>query len=109
MINLIFAIVGIVLAFNLGMIYTEKEYKKILIEFKELQKRDVAWVRHCKALREIYQDALNEERQKHRNGTKKIIVNERKYYVELDKIHLIYEDDKLVGWYNPNADDVDGE
>lgn len=34
----------------------------------------------------------------------KIIVNERKYYVVLDKIHLVYEDDKLVGWYNPTQE-----
>lgn len=33
---------------------------------------------------------------------KKIIVNERKYYVEIDKIRLVYEDDKLVGWYRPS-------
>lgn len=32
---------------------------------------------------------------------KKIIVNERKYYIEIDQIHLIYEDDILVGWYRP--------
>ena len=33
--------------------------------------------------------------------TDKIIVDERKYYIELDKIRLIYEDDELVGWYRP--------
>ena len=32
---------------------------------------------------------------------KKIIVNERKYYIEIDQIRLIYEDDSLVGWYRP--------
>jgi hypothetical protein len=32
---------------------------------------------------------------------KKIIVNERKYYVEIDCIRLIYEDEKLIGWYRP--------
>lgn len=32
---------------------------------------------------------------------KKIIVNERKYYIEIDQIRLIYEDDILVGWYRP--------
>lgn len=30
-----------------------------------------------------------------------IIVNERKYYIELDCIRLIYEDGELVGWYRP--------
>ena len=40
---------------------------------------------------------------------KKIIVNERKYYVELDKICLVYEDDKLVGWYNPNGEEAEVE
>jgi hypothetical protein len=32
---------------------------------------------------------------------KKIEVNARKYYIEIDQIRLIYEDDKLVGWYRP--------
>ena len=32
---------------------------------------------------------------------KKIIVNEIKYYIEIDQIRLIYEDDVLVGWYRP--------
>jgi hypothetical protein len=32
---------------------------------------------------------------------KKIIVNDRKYYVEIDQIRLVYEDDELVGWYRP--------
>ncbi len=31
----------------------------------------------------------------------KIIVNDRKYYIEIDQIRLIYEDDVLVGWYRP--------
>lgn len=35
----------------------------------------------------------------------KIIVDERKYYIELDKIRLIYEDDELVGWYRPDVED----
>lgn len=29
------------------------------------------------------------------------VVNERKYYIEIDQIRLIYEDGKLVGWYRP--------
>ena len=37
--------------------------------------------------------------------TKIIIVNGRKYYIELDKIRLIYEDDELVGWYRPEVED----
>lgn len=32
---------------------------------------------------------------------KKIVVNERKYYIEIDQIRLIYEDGKLIGWYRP--------
>lgn len=36
---------------------------------------------------------------------KKITVNERKYYVELDQIRLIYEDNKLVGWYRPDTEE----
>ncbi len=32
---------------------------------------------------------------------KKIVVNERKYYIEIDQIRLIYEDGALVGWYRP--------
>lgn len=31
----------------------------------------------------------------------KIIVNDRKYYIEIDCIRLVYEGDKLVGWYRP--------
>ena len=31
----------------------------------------------------------------------KIKVDDRKYYVELDCIRLVYEDDQLVGWYRP--------
>lgn len=30
-----------------------------------------------------------------------IIVSERKYYIEIDQIRLIYEGGKLVGWYRP--------
>ena len=30
-----------------------------------------------------------------------IYVSERKYYIEIDQIRLIYEDEKLVGWYRP--------
>lgn len=30
-----------------------------------------------------------------------IKVSERKYYIEIDQIRLIYEDGKLVGWYRP--------
>ena len=30
-----------------------------------------------------------------------IVVNERKYYIELDQIRLVYEDGKMVGWYRP--------
>ena len=32
---------------------------------------------------------------------KKIIVDERKYYIEIDQIRLIYEYDIIVGWYRP--------
>ena len=35
-----------------------------------------------------------------------ITVNERKYYIEIDQIRLVYEDGKLVGWYNPNKDNT---
>ena len=35
---------------------------------------------------------------------KKIIVNDRKYYIEIDRIRLIYEDGTLVGWYSPYSD-----
>ena len=30
-----------------------------------------------------------------------IYVSERKYYIEIDQIRLIYEDGELVGWYRP--------
>lgn len=34
-----------------------------------------------------------------------ITVNKRKYYIEIDKIRLIYEDGELVGWYRPGGDE----
>jgi hypothetical protein len=33
----------------------------------------------------------------------KIEVTERKYYIEIDRIRLIYEDGELVGWYSPDG------
>lgn len=30
-----------------------------------------------------------------------IRVDDRKHYVKLDQIHLVYEDGELVGWYRP--------
>lgn len=33
----------------------------------------------------------------------KIIVDDCKYYIELDQIRLVYEDDELVGWYRPGG------
>ena len=33
--------------------------------------------------------------------TKKIVVSENKYYLEFDGIRLIYEENRLVGWYMP--------
>ena len=33
--------------------------------------------------------------------TKKIVVSDSKYYIEFDKIRLVYEDEELVGWYIP--------
>ena len=38
--------------------------------------------------------------------TMRIDVSENKYYIEFDGIRLVYEDDKLVGWYEPNLDRV---
>lgn len=35
-----------------------------------------------------------------------IIVNENKYYYEFDGIRLIIEDEELVGWYDPELDEV---
>lgn len=31
----------------------------------------------------------------------RIDIDERKYYIEIDQIRLIYEDGELVGWYRP--------
>ena len=36
-----------------------------------------------------------------------IICNATQRYIELDKIRLIVEDGKIVGWYNPNKDNTD--
>ena len=32
---------------------------------------------------------------------KKIVISESKYYLEFDGIRLIYEEEKLIGWYVP--------
>lgn len=66
MINLIFAVVGTLLAFYLGVLYTESKYEKVLREMivslkNEKNKSDAAWEKHCKALREQYQKALMEK------------------------------------------------
>ena len=34
---------------------------------------------------------------------KKIEVSDRKYYVEIDKLRLVYEDGEIVGYYNPEG------
>lgn len=42
--------------------------------------------------------------------TDKVIpVAENKYYVEIDGIRFIVEDDKLTGWYNPRKGEEYGE
>lgn len=38
-----------------------------------------------------------------------IFVNGHKFYYEFDGIRLIYEDNRLTGWYNPELDEVIGE
>ena len=38
--------------------------------------------------------------------TVRIDVSDNKYYIEFDGIRLVYEDDELVGWYNPYLDEV---
>lgn len=35
----------------------------------------------------------------------KITVDERKYYIEIDQIRLVYEDGQLVGWYRPGEEE----
>ena len=35
-----------------------------------------------------------------------IFVNDHKFYYELDGIRLIIGDGELVGWYNPELDEV---
>ena len=35
-----------------------------------------------------------------------IWVNEHNFYYEFDGIRLIYEDNQLTGWYNPNLNKV---
>ncbi len=31
----------------------------------------------------------------------KIVVSDSKYYLEFDGIRLIFEDERLIGWYRP--------
>ena len=35
-----------------------------------------------------------------------IFVNDHKFYYELDGIRLIYEDNQLTGWYDPELSEV---
>ena len=85
MIYLIFAVIGLIIAFYLGVIITEKKYEKVIAEqqdsyekviaeqqdsyekgYVELQllfqkkewELNAAWEKHCRALREQYQNAL---------------------------------------------------
>lgn len=37
---------------------------------------------------------------------KRIDVSENKYYIEINGIRIIYENDSLLGWYNPELDEV---
>ncbi|MBQ4317075.1 MAG: hypothetical protein IJC20_02385 [Clostridia bacterium] len=62
-----------------------------------LDEKDRTWLRHCSAVNDHWNKVIKEI------SMRKIVVNDRKYYVELDRIRLIYEDDELVGWYNPNG------
>ena len=34
---------------------------------------------------------------------KKIEVSDRKFYIEIDNLRLVYEDGELVGYYNPEG------
>lgn len=38
--------------------------------------------------------------------TQMIYVSENKFYIEIDGIRLIYEDNKLTGWYEPSLDRI---
>ena len=35
-----------------------------------------------------------------------IYVSENKFYIEIDNIRVIYEDNKLTGWYEPSLDRI---
>lgn len=66
MIGLVFAGVGILIAFYLGVWYTESKYERILWETivsltKEKRESDAAWEKHCKELRGHYEKALTEK------------------------------------------------
>lgn len=93
-------IIVILFVFAVGCLcgYALSEKKNKAKIKKLLDEKDRAWLRHCSAVKDHWNKVIKE------NSMKKIIVNERKYYVELDRIHLIYEDGELVGWYNPNGE-----
>lgn len=55
------------------------------------------------AIEEAYKNGLNAGvKSVFVGGAKRIDVNERKFYIELDGIHLIFEDEKIAGWYRPS-------
>ena len=49
-----------------------------------------------------YNEIIRKGEEKGVNKMGKIIfVNDHKFYYEFDGIRLIYEDNQLTGWYNP--------
>ena len=106
---LIIAMIGSgIIGFFFGSKHEMRKCALFVKHLKDEQREKIAaWDEHCKALRKRYITDVTELQNKlNRKETnmKKIIVNERKYYIELDQIRLIYEDDKLVGWYRPNTE-----
>lgn len=56
--------------FFAGVSYADKKHRQDLIQhYEDTEKLNTAWQKHCNAMREQYQNALIEERKKHKKCT----------------------------------------
>lgn len=90
-----------------GYLFADMHQKAKTLDL--LKESNDAWKIHLAAIDDRWRNAYEKAKSNEEINMKKIIVNERKYYVELDRIHLIYEDGELVGWYNPNGNEVEAK
>lgn len=72
------------ISFFFGVSYASKKHRQELIQYNEdLGRINTAWQKHCNAMREQYQNALIEERKKHRKCTcDEKVLYQGKYEIE---------------------------